>query len=522
MQELFNRLGSGLGSMFSALLPFGGDSAKSWQNKQKSLLGLRLTFFVTGMVALYVLGPLLSYRADERIQRIWLPVAGVVLLLIICLGRWIWREYQSGPASTQFPDIDMAWSVATAALAQGGIRLGDLPIFLVLGRPQEAEENLFAAARLPLVVAKTPPGPEAPVHVYATRDAIYVTCAGASLLGKHASNIALEGIDQQVSQPDDANEDGMNKTLTPGGAEENVVRVLRRGTAFTIIERRAARREAGKPISDLLNRPLEMEALQARLAYLCHLLVRDRKPLCPINGALVLIPIGGTDTDEDAQQTAELCSRDLATIRGALRLQFATLVLCCDLETLPGFRDFNQLVPPRERLGRLGQGFPRASPGLAGPDLQDKIHKSVDFICNSYLRDWVYRLFRIDAPDGQDATARNTSLFLFLNEIRERKNQLSRVLTHGIAKEATFPLLYSGCYLAGTGANGDSDQSFVAGVFKEKLMQNESKVAWSDQAFADDRRYRRLAKFLGGVLIFEVLAVAGLIALVVFKFKNHP
>src|SRR5438105_1685685 len=69
----------------------------------------------------------------------------------------------------------------------------DLPLFLGLGRPSGPEEALFDAAQLAFVVKQAPAGP-APLHVYATRDAIYVTCAGASLLGKHAANVALEGI----------------------------------------------------------------------------------------------------------------------------------------------------------------------------------------------------------------------------------------------------------------------------------------------------------------------------------------
>src|SRR5439155_24859794 len=132
-----------------------------------------------------------------------------------------------------FREIDGAWDVAVRALAQAGIRPGDLPMFLVLGRPAGPEENLFHAAQLPLVVKQTPGDARAPLHVYATREAIYVTCAGASLLGKHAANVALEGIDEQGGpggaapggEADEQSPETQN-TIQPSGRERKVIRRL--------------------------------------------------------------------------------------------------------------------------------------------------------------------------------------------------------------------------------------------------------------------------------------------------------
>src|SRR5205085_10340970 len=67
-----------------------------------------------------------------------------------------------------------------------GIDLTAAPLFLVLGRPAGGEAALFQAAQLQLAVKMAPPRGDAPLHVFANRDGIYVTCAGASLLGRQS------------------------------------------------------------------------------------------------------------------------------------------------------------------------------------------------------------------------------------------------------------------------------------------------------------------------------------------------
>src|SRR2546428_703171 len=75
-----------------------------------------------------------------------------------------------------------------------------LPLCLALGRPEgpedttgedkacKAEELLFnQAAQLNLVIRQAPQGSGTPIHVYASREAVFVTCAGASLLGRQAA-----------------------------------------------------------------------------------------------------------------------------------------------------------------------------------------------------------------------------------------------------------------------------------------------------------------------------------------------
>jgi hypothetical protein len=512
--------------------------AKGWQISTTARLMMALPLLALILIGLYFVND--AYIAKlvsgpTLLARVWLPVVFVLVLAAIWAAWAVWKLLSAPPEVSHYPDIDAAWDQAVRALGQAGIRVGDLPLFLVLGRPQGPEEPLFNAAQVQLVVKQTPSELGAPLHVYASRDAIYVTCAGASLLGKHAANVALEGIQEQAAVGAEIEGEGLDATIRPGAREKRVIRRLARtiGRPMNVLERRAARRDLNLPMPDLLKNTAEVDDLRARLAHLCRLILRDRLPLCPLNGILVLLPIGGTDTDWDAQQTAELCGRDLATIRRVLKLQCPILTLTCDAEAIPGFQAFIGRLSAKDRLGRLGQRFPLDSPGLAGDDLQDQIDKSVHFLCNSYLRDWVYRSFQMasaaqDADDEKrsngrkrdepDGTTVNTGLYLFLDEMRGRKKTLSRILTQGVAKGAPLPLLYAGCYLGGTGAEQTHEQAFVAGVFR-RLLENQSYVSWTEEALAEDAKQHTYATWgysaLGGFAL--LVGIVAVLKLVVFK-----
>lgn len=514
MWNVLTALWSGIVGFFAVFLPL-GKSAARWSVGPAARVALHIIVLVVILVGLFFLNRVVFARdvGPAFIRPYWLPLIFALVYLLLWVTWWIWKLLQTEPEGSDFPDIDRAWDLATRALGQAGIRLGDLPLFLVLGRPQGPEEHLFNAAQLQLVVKQSPPEPQEPVHVYATREAIYVTCAGASLLGKHAANVALEGIDvQSAATADPWDESADTKTLRPTGSDKKVIKKLSKmvGGKLSAMDRREIRRESNFGMPDLLKNPPEVARLRARLAHLGRLIVRDRQPYCPINGLLVLVPIGGTDTEADAQLTANVCAGDLATVRRVLQMQCPILVVACDVEEVPGFPSFIERVPAKDRLGRLGQRFPLASPELAGEALHDQIDKSIHYLCNSYLRDWVFRLFRVDAAGGQDPIPTNTGLYLFLDEMRNRKKNLARVLTQGVAKDGPVPLLYAGCYLAATGGDRDRDQAFVAGVFK-RLVENQSYVSWTEQALAEDRKCQARANLgyslLGGLVL---MLVAGL------------
>jgi IcmF-related N-terminal domain len=490
---------------------------------------LHILLLVTVLIVLYLLNrplglPGLIPTTPRFIAELWLPILFLLIYVLAWAAWWLYKLLSADEEQSVFPDIDEAWGEAVEALGKAGVSLTDLPLFFVLGRPEAPEEDLFNAAQLQLVVRQTP-SRAAPLHVYASRDAVYVTCAGASLTGKQASILAVEGLPHMDAASGGGDEFDPGKTLTARApAEQRVIKMVAKtvGRQATGLERRVMRRLGGFKLPELLKNTSEVELQTARLEHLCRLIVRDRRPYCPINGLLLLVPLGSTDTDLDAQQTGELMQRDLAAVQGTLKVDCPLFALVCDLETLPGFREFIVRLPVRDRERRLGQRFPLA-PEIDGEQLLDYVDSSVQWVCGSLLRDWVFKLFRVETP-GRDApadvTAANANLYLLLDELRERQKRLGRVLRVAFARHANGPLRFGGCYLAGTGHDPDREQALVAGLFR-RLIDHQNDVSWTDQAMKENESAERVAKMGYGVLAGAGLAVVVLLALVFLGGRSH-
>jgi IcmF-related N-terminal domain len=521
MMGILHAIWNGIKAVAGILLPVGKSlSFRNWGPGVRWTLHILLLLLV--LVGLYFLNKPFEglIPLNRRLAQFWLPILFLLIYVLAWAAWWLYKLLSSSQDESDFPDIDEAWEEGVKALGPAGLSLTDLPLFIVLGRPEAPEEHLLSAAQLQLKVSQTPRGPAAPVHLYASRDAIYVTCAGASLLGKQATILAVEGLPDPGSAGPSAGEFDAGATLQPRGREEKQILkmvAMTIGRQTTGLERRAMRREGNFKLPDLLKSNEELDLQTARLEHLCRLIVRDRRPYCPANGIMLLVPFGSTDTDHDAQQTGEIIQRDLATVQRGLRVHCPLFALVCDLETLPGFREFIKRLPAKDRERRLGQRFPLA-PDLNGDALLELVDSSVQWLCGSLLRDWVFKLFRVEVP-GKDeqaaAVAGNTNLYLLLDELRERQKRLSRVLSVAMARQATGPLLFGGCYLGGTGHDPEREQALVAGLFR-RLLENQDYVTWTDQALASDANAQRVASIGYGVLAGAAAVVLVIVGLLVF------
>ena len=210
--------------------------------------------------------------------------------------------------------------------------------------------------------------PEAPVHLYATRDAIYVTCPGASLLGRYAASLAASPT--AAAAPVFTGGEGeseIDKTMRPDQGNKAVknigdilVRAEREGRSLTPEERRGLRSitRRDNPHLSMLRNIEEIQLQAVRLRHLCRLIARDRHPYCAVNGMLLLVPFAGTDSDQDATDTADVIQRDLAVARSALKVHCPLFALLCDLESAPGFSELIQRFGAKERLQRVGHASP--------------------------------------------------------------------------------------------------------------------------------------------------------------------
>ena len=150
-----------------------------------------------------------------------------------------------------------------------------------------------------------------------------------------------------------------------------------------------------RPRQSLVKNADEAERLSERLRHLCLLIARERRPYCPINGILLLVPLAATDDDTDMKETASLCQRDLTTAREALQVHCPIYGVLCDLERTSGYGEFHSHFQDEQRERLLGQTFPLL-PDLDATARLRKIEEGVQWIGNVLIPSLVYKFWRID------------------------------------------------------------------------------------------------------------------------------
>jgi hypothetical protein len=463
-----------------------------------------------------------AYQLPQPLPRIWLPALFLLLYLIGWLIWWFWTLLRAAPEASPFPDIDRAWDEAKLALTEANLNLSEIPLFLLLGRPEAGEEGLFES--VPLTVQQSPRRPEAPLHLYANKDAIYLTCVGASLLGEQSRVLAGEVLLGSPTQPAGEPTENGGETLRPDQINPEVnlavatskeIRAIEEGaraegrgpgslTRTELLSIKRLRRSLTRVVrAQLLHNDTErVELLRARLRHLCQLIARGRRPFCGINGVLALVPMAATDDDQDAHETGTCLKEDLEDIRDSLQVQCPVFTLICGLEQLPGFEKFVGKVPPDQLRRRVGQRLPLI-PDVSIERIPKLIEDAVKWLGLKMMPSLALPSWSLETPgvvSFSESVEANTELFQFLSEVRDRHARASHILSVGVTGQ-----LLGGGYIAATGRNSEREQAFLRPVFA-RLTEEQDYVSWTPEAIAEEDAYRRTTRF-GYIVLAIILAV---------------
>jgi hypothetical protein len=524
-------------SLVGLVIPIFADAAdfRSWPTWVKVLVHcIILGLILWGLWWLnrqQVVQDLLLVKATTTIQQIYLPLIFILLYLLSWLGYFWWQLLNRGDVP-EFEDIAIAWREGVRKLDKAGIDLRDSPLYLVVGRPVSGDDGLFLASQAKIEV-RAPSIPDSPIRFFAGRDAIYITCSGASTWGRFAD--ALASPESFVAEgPSGTTIAG--QTIDPSrvlgfvdeAAREEFNYLLRLQSERPLTPDEQLRlRELG----DLINQeskaiirrvsllPEESAAGPKRLAYLCELIKQDRQPYCPINGVLVLIPWAALDSDEVTREAIPLLAADLAVARRTLRLRYPHMLMVCDLEEAHGFEEFRRGFPKDMLKQRIGQRLPLV-PDRPPAEVPAVMAQAADWISQCVISSWVLKFLRLEWPPELRKTpdfvpSYNRRLFQFLLGIYNRVPRLGRLMARGLpsgidTRQQSEPAdalpLCGGCYLAATGRD-EKQQAFVAGVF-QRLNESQSAVSWSNTAISEDRVYRNWAN-ITIIIVVLILLMSG-------------
>jgi len=505
----------------------------------KRMLSISLPARVAMLVAIFLVISVVTasvafYQTENRASwNYWVNPGRVtaiaILLVVIPLVVYqVLRLWLTG-ASSRFPDIDEAWRAGLAELQRCGLDVSQIPIFLILGSAGEVQEKaIFGAARLDLRIREFPPGPAA-LHWFATADAVYVVLTNTCCL----SNLAALGRSVPVEErprgaaprPAPAG-DAIRGTVVLGGAGSAVASSgpIAAATPSSPSPQSDVRGTMmlGAAVGDRMPQiaerkvvalaPADAAKQRDRLEYVCELLRRLRRPLCPINGLLVWLPYGLILRGPREAIELERCvKRDMDALRAGLMLRCPVTALVVGMEEDAGFRELLRRVGRERAVGqRFGKGF-----SLWNPPNHQRLTAVCVHACSAF-EDWVYALF---AERGSLSKPGNTKLFALLCNMRRNvQSRLAKIVAAGFGFDPEVdpdqePILFGGVYFAATGESEDR-QAFIKSVF-DKLPEQQEEVEWMEAALREDGRYRTLA--LWGYVL-DTLLLAALVGMFVYRW----
>lgn len=473
---------------------------------------------VTGFVAFFI-----SDRAHwyERTRPSYVLIVLVLLIAIPIVVYHALRLWLEGDLA-RFPDIDEAWREGMVALQQNGLDLAQLPLFLILGAPDQRQaDNLMHASGMSFIVESLPAG-RAPLRWYASETAVFLFTIGMGCLSRLNQVTTQPGGQRAAADPRGTlQQPSISGTMVAGnaGVRDSSVDFARSGddagaagpisgTLVPGIQATAVpgRPPAGSPISpgsslSRHERDLEID----RLHYLGQLLNRARQPLCPLNGMLTLLPLQSVRDILIAKDMPDAIRRDMAAVRDATKLSCSVTTLVTGMEGEPGFSELVRRVgTSRSKNSRFGKGF-----NVWNQPNSENLEAVAGEACGAF-EDWVYALFREEG--GLNETG-NGKLYSLLCTIRsELRTRIRNILIRGFSCETADggnearPELFGGCYFAATGDTADQ-QAFVRSAL-DKLTQLEEELQWTDEALAEDQRCHQIAQaalFFNGLLLITLI-----------------
>ncbi len=236
------------------------------------------------------------------------------------------------------------------------------------------------------------------------------------------------------------------------------------------------------------------------------------------------LPIG-VDTRPDLAEIADACRKDLVKVFDTFQMRCPVLALVGGLEQVDGFSELVERLPAEQVRKRMGQRFPLV-PDLTAGEVPEKVGEAVEVVTGSLFPSMIHTMFQVESQGVEDideVLRANIQLYRLLQGIVERGERMGRLIKDCIPTLRGEPVLFGGCYFAGTGRDFATEHAFASGVLMRLIKEDQDSVTWTEEALDQDAAAARLAGRVRLALILIItlglLAGAGRIAQ---RFLNKP
>ncbi len=446
-------------------------------------------------------------------------VVALTFIVPICVYFAV-KLLREGDVS-EYGDIDTAWQKGIDAVEQYGIDLQYTPFFIVVGTPNgQIADHLHSASMLEMEFAQIPGG-NGPLQWFASKQAIFLhltdCCCLSKLVGPGESererayvpNQIMATLQLDLSEP--AEDQIQMHTVDSGSDAGDPVSSLGTGwhAAMHTLQPESTLQPGpsspprgipkfgpSEPLKSVITTQ-ELSVYAARLKYVIRLIRKHRYPVCPINGALAVLPFSMIESAPDQIQLA--WRRDLEVMSESTQMRFPVTMMISEMEKEPGFMEMvRRIGMDASKQRRFGKGFGSGDSGIWTPPNENRLRALAQLACRAF-QDNVYFLF-----SRRDSLRKsgNGQLYRLLNRVHQRFS--SRLETTLINSISNLNIMLTGCYFGATGATEDQ-QAFVKSVFGDRLIGNVANISWDESAASQNRRYKSIS---------NVMALVGLVSLI--------
>jgi hypothetical protein len=474
------------------------------------LEGLLVLVVVGGLIVLNVffdIGRLVDTpRGFESFRNIWLGALFFLVYLAVRLVIFILNQLPS--PLEEFPDIDEAFEAGLNALAEANIDLCDTPLFLVVGMTPRSEDSCVQSALIGKEVRVS--SRNLPLHWYGDEKGIWLFTPGVSALTQQALYATGAAAPLAAADPGDTSQPTLDPgaTLAPNdsgrfqslGAGAQYQTIVPGGSAayatLGAAELAPVRSEGYRSPSRRLTLE-EKELTEQRIAYFVKRLRDARYPVCPINGAMLVLPYQWT-TSPGLSQMADCAKVDMAMLQNSLGTKALCMTMFDGIEESPEFAEYIHRLDKSQVERRCGCGFP-ALTNLEVGDIDRAHHWIIE-----YFERQIFDLYQKKLGDPG-----NGKLFRLLDHLRKSKANFARLLHHAFPDDVPEPFYFGGVYFASLAQVGKVHRPFLDGVLAKLLKEHDDVIGWNDQAMGEDQAYSRLAYtamfFVVALTIFNTL-----------------
>jgi hypothetical protein len=477
-----------------------------------------------GVIKYYLMPP------NEVEPRTWWVWVVLPLLLMVVIPLVVYRLVKlllEKPVAL-FPDLERAWDIGINGLQNQQIPIRSVPLFLIFGAENAKQvSELMEAVQIETPI-KPPEGEELPLLWYANPNAIFLFVNGCSSLSKLASKrkdaspirrVSYAAGVAPISRTIDASDDSMPRIQPlPGGGISAKPAYRPSRPAMPMVSQGTLVSDAPSPIIDQrieadANRPPTSAQLRLtsdegnhqsrRLEYVCNLLLTARRPVCGLNGVLVMASFEVVETN--SSETQKAVQTDLAILRDRLAVRCPVTLVMSEMERVEGFLELVKRVgDDHANEGRFGKGC-----SVWGDPQANRLDGVAAHAIGAF-EDWIYRLLQ-----REDSLRRvhNELLISLLCRTRGSFADAFRAFVrNGFGYDPqTQPelsrsqLLFAGCYFAATGRDADG-QAFIKSVFA-KLIENQGELEWAPKARQEDQLFQASANLITLIGLLAILAI---------------